>query len=304
MAEVTELGYMVLGVKSLSAWRDFAASILGLEVVDDNSKRCFLRMDNWHHRFMVEEDGSDDLSALGFRVAGSEEFAAMQKQLTDAGLPFRICSRSEAEGRHVLELLRLEDPAGTPVEIFHGPHVQFSKPFYPGRRMFGRFVTGSGGMGHCILRHKDLDSSYRFYRQLGMRGGIEYKLPTPDGKQLELLFMHCNDRDHTVAFGLGGSKRINHVMLEVEQFDDLMYTYHLVEQKKIPIGVTLGKHSNDHQYSFYFVNPSGWLIELGWGSRPASFQSEYYGEDFYGHEFRPEVLNANWDAPPMPDAAE
>jgi 1,2-dihydroxynaphthalene dioxygenase len=97
MAEVTELGYMVLGVKSLSAWRDFAASILGLEVVDDNSKRCFLRMDNWHHRFMVEEDGSDDLSALGFRVAGSEEFAAMQKQLTDAGLPFRICSRSEAE---------------------------------------------------------------------------------------------------------------------------------------------------------------------------------------------------------------
>jgi 2,3-dihydroxybiphenyl 1,2-dioxygenase len=297
MSAITELGYMAIGVSNLSRWKEFATEILGLELVDEGeSKRCYLRMDFWHHRLILEEDGSDDLTCLGFRVGGPEEFVGMQKVLSDASVRHQVCSRAQAEDRHVLELMTLEDPNGNPLEIFHGPHVQFSKPFHPGRRMYGRFATGTAGLGHCIIRNKDLDATYRFYRLLGMRGGIEYKVPRPDGTIGEALFMHCNDRDHTVAFGLGGSKRINHLMIEVESFDDLNYTYQLVQKRNLPIGITLGKHSNDHQYSFYFLNPSNWMIELGWGSRPATHQSEYYQEDFYGHEFQPQVLKPNWDA--------
>jgi 2,3-dihydroxybiphenyl 1,2-dioxygenase len=305
MTGITELGYMALGVKSLNRWKDFATEILGLELVDEGEpRRAYLRMDFWHHRFVLDEDGSDDLICLGLRVAGPDEFGAMQKTLGEAGVRFELCSRAQAEDRHVLELLTLEDPNGNPLEIFHGPHVQYSKPFHPGRRMYGRFATGTGGLGHCIIRNRDLAATYRFYRLLGMRGGIEYKVPMPDGSKMEALFMHCNDRDHTVAFGLGASKRINHVMIEVEAFDDLAYTYELVKQRNIPIGITPGKHSNDHQYSYYFLNPSGWLIEYGWGSRPASHQSEYYEGDVYGHEFQPHVLKPNWDALDVPNAAE
>jgi len=305
MTGITELGYMVLGVKSLTRWEDFATEILGLEWVDEGEpRRAYMRMDFWHHRFVVEEDGSDDLVSLGLRVAGPDEFEQMQKTLREAGVSFETCGRALAEERHVLELLRLEDPNGNPIEIFHGPHVQYSKPFHPGRRMYGRFATGTGGLGHCIIRNRGLAQTYRFYRLLGMRGGIEYKIPTPDGSKLEALFMHCNDRDHTLAFGLGASKRLNHVMIEAQSFDDLAYTYELVKQRNIPIGITPGKHSNDHQYSYYFLNPSGWLIEYGWGSRPASHQSEYYEGDFYGHEFQPQVLQPNWDAVDASKAAE
>jgi 2,3-dihydroxybiphenyl 1,2-dioxygenase len=297
MTEVTELGYIVLGVSSLAKWQEFAAEVLGLEVVDEGGpRRRYLRMDFWHHRFILDEDGSDDLTALGLRVADAEAFEAMAAKLRDADLAVRVCSRLESDDRHVLQLMRLDDPNGNPIEIFHGPHVQYSKPFYPGRRMYGKFLTGSGGLGHCILRNYDLDKTYKFYRLLGMTGGIEYRIPTPDGKVMEALFFHCNDRDHTVAFGLGGRKRLNHVMIEAESFDDFAYTYELVRSRKIPIGIMPGKHSNDHQYTFYFLNPSGWLIEYGWGSRPATRQSEYYSEDFYGHEFQPDVLTPSWDA--------
>ena len=79
---VTELGYLGLGVADLAAWKRFAAEILGLEVVDDGEgARAFLRMDYWHHRLVLHEDGSDDLAYLGFRVAGPDEIAAMQRQL-------------------------------------------------------------------------------------------------------------------------------------------------------------------------------------------------------------------------------
>ena len=288
---VTELGYLGIGVKSLAAWKEFASEVLALEVVDEGERgRCYLRMDYWHHRLIVDEDGSDDLAVLGFRVAGGEEFGEIQKQLSDAGVPYQPGSREQAADRRVLELLRLQDPAGTPIEIFHGPLVQYDKPFHPGRRMHGRFKTGGGGLGHCILRHAGLDAAYRFYRLLGMRGGIEYAIPLPGGARMELLFLHCNERDHTVAFGLPSPKRINHLMLELDNLDDVGLTYEIVQRKKLPVAILPGKHANDHMYSFYFLNPSGWMIEVGWGARPATHQSEYHERDAYGHEFQVQAL--------------
>ena len=97
MVQVTELGYMGIGVKDLDAWKNFATTIVGLELSEEGERdRCYLRMDYWHHRFVLHANGSDDLEYLGFRVAGGEEFAEMQHQLTEAGIKYRLgfCGRS------------------------------------------------------------------------------------------------------------------------------------------------------------------------------------------------------------------
>ncbi len=282
---VTELGYMGLNVADLEAWKAFARDILALEVVDEGEgDRCYLRMDYWHHRLVLHRDPSDDLAYLGCRVAGPDEFVETQKQLADAGIEFRVGSIAEADERRVLEVLKLADPDGNPIEIFHGPLVRFAKPFHPGRGMHGRFVTGAGGLGHCIIRQRDSEAGVRFYQALGMRGGVEYKFGSGE-RTLQLRFMHCNERDHSVAWGIGAAdKRLNHVMFEVDNLDDVGLTHDLVRKAKIPVRIQLGKHSNDHMYSFYFASPSGFAIEYGFGARPATFQSEYYAEDFYGHK--------------------
>lgn len=72
---------------------------------------------------IVHTDSSDDLLYLGLRVAGPEEFAGMQHQLTAAGIKFRVGSEEDAQERRVLEVLKLTDPDGTPFDIFHGPQV-------------------------------------------------------------------------------------------------------------------------------------------------------------------------------------
>lgn len=285
MVQVTELGYFGIGVTDLAAWKQFARDILGLEVVEEagESDRVYLRMDSWHHRFVLHAGGDDDVAYLGFRVAGAEELGEMQKQLANAGIAYRVASLAEAEERRVLELIKLADPEGTPIEIFHGPLVRPSQPFHPGRGMHGKFVTGSGGAGHCILRQRDSDAALRFYQALGMRGGVEYKFGS--GPQaLQLRFMHCSPRDHSVAWGLGsGDKRLNHVMLEVDNLDDVGLTHDLVRKAKIPVATQLGKHANDQMFSFYFKSPSGFQIEYGFGGRTATHQSEYYDRDVYGH---------------------
>lgn len=298
MVQVTELGYLTLGVSNLEQWKAFAGDILGLEVVaGDKSNRAYLRMDYWHHRIMLEEDGSDDLKVLGFRVAGPDEFGEMARRLEAAGVAVKRGSFDEAYERHVLEVMTLQDPSGYPIEIFHGPHVQANTPFYPGRRMHGAFKTGTGGLGHVMQTDRaGLDKTYEFYRLLGMRGGVEYRVPVPGlPRPHDLMFFHCNDRDHTVAFGAPGKKRINHLMFEVERFDDVGLAYETVKRAGIKVGIEPGRHANDQMYSFYFMNPSGYMSEIGWGARAASHQSEYYQRDTYGHESVPGVVKPSME---------
>lgn len=290
---ITELGQVTLGVSDLAAWEDFAATILGMEVApDEQAGARYLRMDYWHHRVKLVEDGSDDLIALGLRVAGVLEFRAMSSRLRTAGVTVRLGTPAEADARQVLEVMFLADPNGHPIEIFHGPLVQYYLPVQPGRRMHGRFKT-TAGFGHIMLnRVVDFEAIHAFYTLLGLRGGIEYRLPMPDSSvPVELMFLHCNDRQHTLAFGPPGDKRINHLMLEMERMDDVGLAYDIVARAGIPVVIEPGSHANDQMYSFYFKNPSGFLSEIGWGGRPPTGQSEYYQADSFGHT--PVMTNMN-----------
>ena len=284
-AVVTELGYVGIGVQDVEAWRLFATEVLGLESFEEKG-RTMLRVDQWHSRIAMYPEGDDDLAYAGFRVAGPEEFRDMQQHLSDCGVAYDVASSAEAEDRSVLEFLRLHDPAGIPLEIFHGPLVDRHKPFRPGRGMHGKFCTGSGGLGHIILRDAAGGASYRFYSQvLGMRGNVENRIHAPSGV-FEATFMHCNERDHTVAFGVGPlEKKIHHLMLEVDNIDDVGLAYDLVRKRGMKILVTLGRHSNDNTISFYVQTPSGWYLEYGYAGAPATHQSEYSVNEVWGHEF-------------------
>ncbi|MCW1384906.1 VOC family protein [Novosphingobium sp. KCTC 2891] len=286
MSEVTELGYVTIGVSDLAAWDQFAAQVLGLEVVPgEDAGTRYLRMDYWHHRITLVEDGADDLMALGLRVAGVLEFREIARRLDAASVPYRIGTPAEAEARKVLEILFLEDPNGYPIELFHGPLVQYDLPFHPGRRMHGGFKTAGGGFGHMMLnRRAEFEAIHAFYALLGLRGGVEYKIMLPGAPgPVELMFLHCNQRQHTLAFGQPAEKRINHLMFEVEQMQDVGLAYDVVRHSGIPVIIEPGSHANDQMYSFYFKNPSGFMNEIGWGGREPTGQSEYYQRDAFGH---------------------
>src|SRR5262245_50900372 len=243
--KITELGYLGIGVRDVAAWRFYANEILGMEWVE-NGDATALRMDYWHHRILVEPGEDDDVLFVGFRVAGPEEFRAMQQHLKECGVAFKVASAAEAEKRCVLELLRFADPAGLPLEIFHGPLVDRHKPYRPGRGMHGKFLTGASGLGHVIVRDAGVEESYRFYSKvLGFRGSVEVRFSMA-GQRREPIFMHCaSERDHTLAFGAGPlPKRIHHLMVEVDNIDDVGLAYDLARQNKVPILFEPGRHAN------------------------------------------------------------
>lgn len=294
MNGVTELGYVRFGVSNLDEWRTYLTRLLGVELRDDiDDGKIWARLDNWHHRLTFEENPVDDVIAMGLRVAGPEEFRSMQARLRGAGIAFEVGSEALAMERRVLEVMSLEDPGGNPLEIFHGPQFSPALPFYPARRRFGGFVTGAGGVGHLLIRHRGVEASYEFYKLLGMRSDCHFRVPIPGAPEpMRGMFMHCDApgaRDHTIAFGLPSEKSCNHLMIECASIDDMIQTYQLIKQAGYAMMIDLGRHANDQALSFYAASPSGFAVEVSWGCGPASDQTYILNEDYYGHEPNPDL---------------
>lgn len=282
---VVELGYIGLSVSDAEAWKRYASETVGMELVDKGEKdRFHLRMDQWSRRITVDVNGRDDLTYIGWRVADQHALNELADKLSDAGYEVTRGSKTDEEDRDVLGLIKLLSPGGVPTEIFHSPQIDVNKPFHPGRPMYGKFLTGDQGIGHVILNEPDVEKAIEFYELLGMNGGPQYKLAMPDGMIAQPIFMACNNRQHSVAFGLGPmEKHINHLMIEYTELDDLGLAHDSIRSQGIDVALQLGKHANDQALTFYAATPSGWLLEMGWGARKTINYSEYYRGDIFGH---------------------
>lgn len=65
MTRVAQLGYLGLSVSNVNDWECFAAQILGLQAGGrDADGSLFLRMDEYHHRFIVHPTGKDSSTSL------------------------------------------------------------------------------------------------------------------------------------------------------------------------------------------------------------------------------------------------
>src|SRR5438093_11680629 len=138
MMSVTQLGYLGLSVSNVDEWERFATQTLGLQANGREADgSLFLRMDEYHHRFIVHPTGKDDVAYFGWEVATEGALQALAAQLTAAGVAVRPGTPADAEARRVAGLIKFADPSGTPSEVFYGPRVTFDKPFQSPRPISG-----------------------------------------------------------------------------------------------------------------------------------------------------------------------
>lgn len=272
MASVTQLGYLGLTVSKLDAWEKFATGVLGLQLAGRTADGALLlRMDEYHHRFIVNEGPSDDLAYAGWEVSDQPALAALAEQIKSAGIEVRAGTAEEAARRGVADLITFADPSGTPLEAYYGPLISHENPFRSPRVIAG-FETGTMGLGHIVIRVDDAERSLAFYRDvLGMRISDFIELKTRRGRpsdNLRLTFLHCNPRHHSIAFGkIPMPKRLLHFMLQVKSIDDVGSTYYAALDAGAEIAASLGRHTNDHMVSFYVRSPAGFEVEYGYGAR-------------------------------------
>jgi len=259
---IRSLAYLGFTSPNVGEWRTFGPEILGAQVVDATDAHVRLRIDDAAWRLAIHEGEANDVAYIGWDVGGAADLATAVAALTDAGLEIVDGDGQLADERSVDGLVWFTDPFGFRHELAYGQR-QAREPFAPGRELDGGFVTGAGGMGHIVLMVPDFEAANEFFvNTLGFSHSDDVEMG------VQVRFLHCNPRHHTVAFtAVPGMVGLHHLMLEVEQPNDVGRAYDIVNERSLPIAMTLGRHTNDEMFSFYVRTPSGFEIEYGSGGR-------------------------------------
>jgi 2,3-dihydroxybiphenyl 1,2-dioxygenase len=261
---VSQLGYLVLDVSEINAWRDLAANIIGAEErSDEGTDLVRLRCDEQHHRITLRPAKADLVAAIGWEVPSLGELESVRRKVAEQGLSITEATREDLADRKVEALFGFRDMDGFPLEIYYGPWTD-DVPFRPSRPMSG-FNCGSLGLGHVVLVAKDRDKAARFYQEVLGFSVTDYIAVD----ELDAIFLHCNPRHHSLAlinecYGMK-SGEMHHLMLETRALEDVGRAYDRVRSRKLPLVLSLGQHSNDRMTSFYMKTPSGFSMEYGWG---------------------------------------
>ncbi|MEX3949705.1 VOC family protein [Paraburkholderia sp. EG287A] len=279
---INALSYIVVETPCIQEWIDQVTNHIGMQVeVTEAGKTIRIRADEKIQRFVVTATDGESTMGMGFEVPDAPTLMACTKALEAAGYKTTPGTAQEIEFRGVKNMVHFRDDDGVRLEIAYGL-AEANTEFVPGRPI-GGFRTGNMGLGHVALITGHFEKLSNLYRNvLGMH------LTDYTYKPFKVEFLHCNPRHHTIGIAhTGGKAGIYHLMLEYNDFDDVGRAYDTALLNPASIGVTLGRHINDHATSFYLKNPDGWMFELGWATRtvgPDWEVEELKGMSLWGHD--------------------
>jgi len=276
------LGYAGFGSDRLDDWRQFGASLVGLQAVERGPSLLAFRMDDRKQRIVIDRSLGDGTRFFGWEVANDAALDELAATLQAAHIDVTREPQTLADARRVHALISFHDPAGNRLEAFHGAEID-DTPFKPGRTISG-FRTGPLGLGHAVLTVERIDPMMAFYRDVLGFGLSDYM-----EKPFRAYFFHVNARHHSLALIETGRNGMHHLMVELFSLDDVGQSYDVALSRKDCVGVTLGRHTNDFMTSFYCKTPSSFMVECGWGGReidPATWQPVEMqdGPSLWGHE--------------------
>jgi len=279
---IQALSYLIVETPHLEDWIKQVRDHIGMQVEVVESDQCVrLRIDEKFQRMVVTKIAGQASMGMGFEVADSTELDRIAKVLEAEGYAVTQGTEQELTLRGVEDMMFFHDPDGLRIEVCYGL-ADADSLFEPGRPI-GGFRTGEMGLGHVALITEHYEKLSHLYR-----GIFGFNLSDHTDAPFRVEFLHCNPRHHTIGIAdTGGPAKIYHFMLEYNDFDDVGRAYDMALPDPDSIGVSLGRHINDHVISFYLKNPDGWMFELGWASRtvgPDWEVEELEGLSLWGHD--------------------
>jgi len=283
---ISNLAYLGLAVSDLRAWRRVVVDVFGMQPAGPGPEAAErYRLDDRAWRFALYPSPRDDIAYVGFEVASAEVLADLAAKLGGPSGSPRLFAAAECQAQGVSGGVVAFDPDGLEVHLVHGPALAATR-FESAREV--TFVTGEMGLGHLVISVSDADRSADFYQRLGFRVSDYIRVELAPGMSVNVVFMHCNARHHTIALLPAPTpKRLNHLMVEVNKVDDVLAAYYRAQKAGMPIARHMGRHINDHMLSFYATTPSGFDVEYGCGARqvgPGWEVAQYERISFWGHE--------------------
>jgi len=246
-------------VTDLERTADFYVGLLGFVETARDAHRLYLRgYEEWlHHSLVLRRAPSAGVGHIAFRVAAPEDLEALAALANAEGLPHRWVEGEEAgQGR----ALRLQDPAGLPLEFFH--------EMTPVERLLQRYdqYRGPGVMrlDHFNCQVTDVQSGADWYQQtLGFHcSELTETEDTPP--RLWAIWLHRKQNVHDIALMTGTGPRVHHAGFWMADTAGVLRTCDILAAagRVEAIERGPGRHGLSNAFFLYLRDPDGNRIEL------------------------------------------
>lgn len=252
MIELQDIAYVRSGAADLRTAVDFATEIVGLELVEESDGIAYLRADQRHHclAFVAGESG---VISSGFTLRDLDALTDAETELERAGLAVRRGSKEGAKSRHVHDYLTFDDPFGNRIDLVVGQTTR------PTPVKFNR-TAGITEFGHICLDAPDVYEAGRFWT-------THFNAKVSDWVTGAACLMRIDPVHHKLAVFRGDRPGLCHINFQVESIDDVMRSWHFLEEKGVEIEQGPGRHPQSTAVFLYFQGPEGLTYEYSWGVR-------------------------------------
>ncbi len=263
--DIVRSAYASLRVTDIARARWFWVDLLGFNVSDEDATTVYLRGSDEliHHNLVLRAGEAPALEYLSYRVRAPEDLARGAAWFERRGCRTRWFPRGTTEG--IGESVRVEDPLGFTVELFHEASRM--------ERLMQRYDLRRGAeparIDHFNLVVPDVRRAFDHYRSLGF--GCSETIE--DDSTLYAAWMFRKQTVHDVAFTGGAGPRLHHLGFftpeshNVQRICDVLGALH--EEGHRERGP--GRHGVSNAFYVYLRDPDGHRVEI--------YTSDYYTGD-------------------------
>lgn len=278
MIKLQDVSYVRLGTQDLEGATRFATDYLGLEVAERTRNSVYLKSDEREHTLCYfEGDPGDHVAA--FEVAEQADLDDAAATLERLGHEVYRGKPEESDIRKVREFIRFRDPTGNPIELVW-------RPAYSGNRYHGVRDAGITGFSHIGLCSTDPVRDEAFWTQV-CNARVSDRIG--DAPLLRIDEVH-----HTIALFPSQKAGIQHVNHQVETGDDIMRSFHFLNERQVRMVFGPGRHPTSSARFLYFEGPEGMVFEYSSGVRSIADELLYRERQF---PFEPKGF-CHWGAKP------
>ncbi|MEU3612348.1 VOC family protein [Streptomyces sp. NPDC006872] len=261
------LGYTVVESNRFADWRRFGTDAIGMHHDDLDTDVMRFRLDEQECRFLLRRGPAEDVVAIGWHIDDHTAFERIEHRIRAHGVPVAEGTEEEAELRGVERLLRFPGPKGITQEIYTTP-VTSPEPL---RMLASGWVTGDAGMGHVAITSAKPALMRGYFNTVFDARLTDYIDETISGVKLKIRFLRVNERHHSIAIAAVRGlpidpirTRVQHLNIQAASLDDLARSYERVHELGFDMALSVGRHTNDKELSYYARTPSGFEWEVGW----------------------------------------
>jgi catechol 2,3-dioxygenase-like lactoylglutathione lyase family enzyme len=244
MIKVARLGHATLSTPDIDQQVDYYSRILGLSVIERSRDRAFLASRQGLEAIELVRGQPGHLTRLSFQIAPGTDLDDVVRQLRAMGIK---CERRTGISPGVAEAVTLEDPKGTPIDLY--ADYRFAKD----DRSPGAFNIVK--LGHVAYRVKDVQEVVRFYCDLlGFR--------VSDWRGDFFVFLRCNTDHHTLNFIIDEEPQLHHIAFEVLDWQEIHRAVDYLAHNKIHLVWGPGRHVIGHNIATYHRNSDLVRVEI------------------------------------------